>query len=175
MNADASQDMLGSVHTNVEITEEDAIATYSNLTKQHSVEWLNVEANDYFRQAGCICLTPEEFAESEHGKAIENDGVYLLESQKGGEPPVPWPKVSTSTYKPLEGIRMIDISRVIAAPTIAKMAALFGATVIRVSCSSPPDVGPLLVDGNLGKRDVTLDLKSAESKENLKKLLRTRM
>jgi crotonobetainyl-CoA:carnitine CoA-transferase CaiB-like acyl-CoA transferase len=66
---------------------------------------------------------------------------------------------------------MIDISRVIAAPTIAKMAALFGATVIRVSCSSQPDMGSLLVDGNLGKRDVTLDLKSAEGKETLKKLL----
>ncbi|KAJ5769524.1 CAIB/BAIF family enzyme [Penicillium odoratum] len=66
---------------------------------------------------------------------------------------------------------MIDISRVIAGPTIAKMAALLGATVIRKSCSSQPDMGSLLVDENLEKRDVTLDLKSVEGKKTLRDLL----
>ena len=32
-------------------------------------------------------------------------------------------------------------------------------------------MGPLLVDGNLGKRDVTLNLKSAEGRDALKQLL----
>jgi hypothetical protein len=49
----------------------------------------------------------------------------------------------------------------IAAPTIAKLAA----TVIRISCSTEPDMDPLLIDGHLRKRDVTLDLTSDDGKE----------
>jgi crotonobetainyl-CoA:carnitine CoA-transferase CaiB-like acyl-CoA transferase len=71
----------------------------------------------------------------------------------------------------LEGIKNIEIARVISAPTVTKMWALYEATVIRVSCPSQPDMGPLLIDGNLGKRDVTLDLKSRQGKDTLKQLL----
>jgi hypothetical protein len=94
-----------------------------------------------------------------------------LERVSSTEAPVPWPSTSTNTKRPLEGLKIIDVSRVIAAPTVTKLAALFGATVIRVSCPSQPDIGPLLIDGNLGKRDVTLNLKTKEGRDALRELL----
>lgn len=71
----------------------------------------------------------------------------------------------------MQGLRLLDLLRVIAAPTVAKLAALLGATVIRVSCTTQPDMGPLLIEGNLGKRDVSLDLKSEKDRQTLRQLI----
>lgn len=43
--------------------------------------------------------------------------------------------------------------------------------MIRVSCTTQPDIGPLLIDGNLGKRDVSLDLKSESGRATLRRLI----
>ncbi|KAK7204241.1 CAIB/BAIF family enzyme [Myxozyma melibiosi] len=172
MNATPILTMLG-LPIDRSVTMDQAIKDYISTVEQHDAEWLDIESNEHFRQAGTICLTPEEFARSEQGKAIKDDPIYLLESKPApGLNPVPWPTTtSTSALRPLEGIKIIEIARVIAAPTISKLAALYGATVVRVSCLTEPDMGPLLVDGNLGKYDVSLDLKTLEGKKALDKLL----
>ncbi|KAF5228895.1 hypothetical protein FANTH_14385 [Fusarium anthophilum] len=51
------------------------------------------------------------------------------------------------------------------------LAALYGATVLRVSCASEPELGLLLVDGNLGKLDTSINLKSTEGKKQFLELL----
>lgn len=172
MNSNKIQTMLGLPLHDPTLSEADTVKKYCETVASHSSEWLDVEANEHYRQAGTICLTPEEYLTSEQGRAMKDEPIYNLDQTSDERlPPVPWPSSDSSTFRPLEGIKMIDISRVIAAPTIAKLAALYGATVIRVSCSSQPDMGPLLVDGNLGKRDVTLDLKSDEGRRTLEALL----
>lgn len=172
MNATPTLTMLG-LPADRSVSEDQAIEDYIATVKQYDAEWLDIESNEHFRQAGTICLTPEEFTLSEQGKAIKDDPIYLLELKPApGLNSVPWPTTSpSSTLRPLEGIKIIEIARVIAAPTISKLAALFGATVVRVSCLTEPDMGPLLVDGNLGKYDVSLDLKTFEGKKALDKLL----
>ncbi|KAI0126980.1 CAIB/BAIF family enzyme [Xylariales sp. AK1849] len=173
MNATKSQTMLELQHTDPELKDEKAIIKiYSDRVSEYDSDWLDLEANEHFRQAGTICLKPEEYLESEQGKAVGHDPLFLLEQQNHATlPPSPWTQATSKSYRPLEGIKMLDISRVIAAPTIAKLAAVFGATVIRVSCDTQPDMGPLLVDGNLGKRDVTLNLKTDEGRRTLEDLL----
>ncbi|KAJ3454000.1 hypothetical protein MRS44_018632 [Fusarium solani] len=155
-----------------DITDEmEIIQEYCKAVSQHDSQWLDIEANEHWRQAGTICLTPDEFHASEQGKAIANDAIYSIEQvDMDALPPVPYPS-STKKYRPLEGIKIIDISRVIAAPTISKLAALYGATVVRVSCASQPELGMLLVDGNLGKHDTTINLKSIEGREQLLQLM----
>jgi hypothetical protein len=173
MNSDKTQGMLGLQQHDPELKDEDEIIKkYCNRVSQFDSDWLDLEANEHFRQAGTVCLTPSEYIQSEQGKAVASDPLFLLEHQAHSSlPPVPWPQMNTKSYRPLEGIKMIDLSCVIAAPTIAKLAALFGATVIRVSCDMQPDMGPLLVDGNIGKRDVTLNLKTDAGRKALDDLL----
>ncbi|KAI1761931.1 CoA-transferase family III [Hypoxylon sp. FL1150] len=152
--------------------EMDAIEGLSETVRKFDADWLDIEANEFWRQAGGICLTPEEYRESEQGRAVADGPLYLLEEFPSEKlPPVPWPEIETTTYKPLEGIKIVDLTRAIAGPTIAKLAALFGATVVRVSNTNLPDLGIVLFESNLGKRDAHLDLKTDEGKKALRRLI----
>lgn len=184
MNADRSLAMLGLPRDNPAVTtQEEAVAVYTDAVRRHDAEWLDVEANGHWRQAGTVCLTQREFDATEQGKATAAHGLYIISRHDGDHvakqnplPAVPYPAVSgdgdgDGKKKPLQGIKMLDISRVIAAPTVARLAAFFGATVVRVSHAGLPEVGALLLDGNLGKRDVSLNLKSEEGRAALKRLV----
>ena len=85
--------------------------------------------------------------------------------------------------KPYAGLRVVDLSQGIAGPYCAMLLAQYGADVIKVE---PPEgdwsrlLGPrygshtaFSVVGNLGKRSIVLDLKQAEDKEKLRRLVRT--
>ena len=174
MDATPTLKMLGLPESEPEMDDDEAIGVYCNTVKQWNSQDIDTAADSTYQQAGTICNIPEEFEKSEQGKATAEDGLYVLQRMSVSEsPPTPWPSTSAQSHmRPLEGIKILDLSRVIAAPTIAKLAALFGATVIRISCSTNPDMGPLLVEGNLGKRDVTLDLKSEPGKEVLRSLIK---
>ncbi|KAI0155424.1 CAIB/BAIF family enzyme [Hypoxylon sp. FL1284] len=165
--------MLGlPAHRDLE-DEMDAIEGLSAAVRRFDADWLDAEANEFWRQAGGVCLTPDEYRASEHGRAVADEPLYLLEEfPDAGLPPVPWPKVSsTTTYRPLEGIKVVDLTRAIAGPTIARLAALFGATVVRVSNTNLPDLGIVLFESNLGKRDAHLDLKTESGKAALRALI----
>ncbi|KAI1098759.1 CoA-transferase family III [Jackrogersella minutella] len=172
LNSDRSLRMLGlPTHKNV-ADEMEAIKRLSEGVRQFDAEWMDIEANEYWRQAGGICLTPEGYRESKQGKAVADDGLYILEEFLDEKlPPVPWPEVDTKTYRPLEGIKIVDLTRAIAGPTIAKLAALFGATVVRVSNIKLPDLGIVLLESNLGKRDAHLDLKTEKGRRSLHQLI----
>ncbi|KAL7916778.1 CoA-transferase family III domain-containing protein [Trichoderma velutinum] len=173
LNADKTLTMMKLPLHRFDMTDEmEIIQEYCNAVSKHNSQWLDLEANEHWRQAGTICLTPDEFHASEQGKAIANDAIYCIEKvDEDNLPPVPYPSTSTNKYRPLEGIKILDVSRVIAAPTISKLAALYGATVVRVSCASEPELGLLLVDGNLGKHDTTINLKYAKGRGQLLELL----
>lgn len=90
--------------------------------------------------------------------------------------------------RPFEGIRVIDITHVLAGPFAAYQLGLFGADVIKVENPSDPDQsrdsGPdealnaigmgtgFLTQGS-NKRSITLDLKTEAGREVLKKLVAT--
>ncbi|KAI1806118.1 CoA-transferase family III [Daldinia bambusicola] len=172
LDSDRSLRMLG-LPTHRDVADEmEAIKGLSDRVRQFDADWLDIEANEYWRQAGGICFTPEEYRETEQGKAIADDGLYILEEFPDKRlPPVPWPRVETETYRPLEGIKIVDLTRAIAGPTMAKLAALFGATVVRVSNTKLPDLGIVLFESNLGKRDAHLDLKTEEGRDALRHLI----
>jgi crotonobetainyl-CoA:carnitine CoA-transferase CaiB-like acyl-CoA transferase len=81
----------------------------------------------------------------------------------------------------LSGVRVVDLSRVLAGPHCAQLLAESGATVIKVESPDGDENRrwtPIMPDGlssnfqsvNRGKRFMTLDLKSPESAEILKRL-----
>lgn len=77
----------------------------------------------------------------------------------------------------LQGVRVLDLSNIIAGPAAGRVLAEFGALVTRIEMPSPI-AGPRMttwfgIDVNQGKRSVILDLKSEEGKRILRRLVET--
>ena len=91
--------------------------------------------------------------------------------------------VSLDFVKPLDGIRVLDLSRILAGPYCSMLLSDFGAEIIKIENPDKGDdtraYGPPFVDGesvyflsvNRGKKSLALNLKSAEGREALKKLI----
>ena len=69
--------------------------------------------------------------------------------------------------RPCEGIRVLDLTRVIAGPVGARTLAALGADVLRVDPPHLPEIPEGHVDTGVGKRAATLDLADAERREAL--------
>lgn len=87
-----------------------------------------------------------------------------------------FPAANASGEKILSGVRVLDLSNVIAGPAAARILAEFGADVIRIDPPAP-QAGPRMtmwfgVDVNQGKRAIILDLKTAEGRSVLEKLVK---
>lgn len=76
-----------------------------------------------------------------------------------------------SSDRPLAGLRVLDLTRVLAGPVATRFLAGFGADVLRID---PPDWEEpgVIPDVTLGKRCARLDLKTASGKASFKTLLR---
>ncbi|KAI0394061.1 CAIB/BAIF family enzyme [Xylariaceae sp. FL0594] len=175
LDSDKSLRMLGlPPRAADDVTDElEVIRRISAKVAERDAEELDIEANEHWRQAGAVCLTPEEYRESDQGKAVAADSLYTIDEFPSGElPPVLWSHVDTTSFRPLEGIKLVDLTRAIAGPTIARLAALFGATVVRVSNAELPDLGIVLFESNLGKRDAHVNLKTEEGRTALLDLIR---
>jgi len=90
--------------------------------------------------------------------------------------------------RPFEGIRVLDITHVLAAPFATYQLAVFGADVIKIEHPSEPDqtridgsdpllsaekIGTHFIIQNGGKRSLTLDLKMGAGREVLRRLVPT--
>jgi crotonobetainyl-CoA:carnitine CoA-transferase CaiB-like acyl-CoA transferase len=73
--------------------------------------------------------------------------------------------------RPLSGLRVLDLTRVLAGPTSARTLAEHGADVLRVSVPGLPDNDGMMKDTGHGKRSVELDLKSRAGAERLRELV----
>lgn len=73
--------------------------------------------------------------------------------------------------KPLDGIRVLDFSRVLAGPTIGRTLAEHGADVLRIASPNLPSATPLVIDTGYGKRSAFVDLDTDQGQHDFKRLL----
>ncbi|AXE32367.1 carnitine dehydratase [Chromobacterium phragmitis] len=73
--------------------------------------------------------------------------------------------------RPLDGVRALDLTRIIAGPVAGRALAAHGADVLRVTSPRLPTIPTLDIDTGRGKRNVQLDLLDAGSREILRSLL----
>jgi len=71
----------------------------------------------------------------------------------------------------LAGIRVLDLTRVIAGPVCGRVLAGHGADVLAVTAAHLPQIAPLLLDTGFGKRSCHLDLRTAGDRAALDRLL----
>jgi crotonobetainyl-CoA:carnitine CoA-transferase CaiB-like acyl-CoA transferase len=123
----------------------------------------------------------EEWSASPHAKALAE--LPLLSIEKIGEAaPKPWPKTwisktwtsKTSTEggdRPLAGVRVLDLSRVIAGPVAGRTLAVHGADVLLISGPDLPAIPWLTIDTGRGKLSSFVELKSEQGRDVFRGLL----
>ena len=83
-------------------------------------------------------------------------------------PPRPWPEGD----RPLAGLRVLDLSRVIAGPVAGRTLAAHGADVLLVSGPELPAIPWLTIDTGRGKLTTFVELKSEAGRAQLRELLK---
>ncbi len=108
----------------------------------------------------------DEWSATPHAKALA--GLPLISITKIGEAaPRPWP----AGDRPLAGIRVLDLSRVIAGPVAGRTLAAHGADVLLISGPKLPAIPWLTIDTGRGKLTSFVELGSGDGRAILRGLL----
>jgi len=133
--------------------------------------------NHSARQAGSPVLQTSEFLSTPHGKVVASLPPFTLFPVERDTAPVPF---TSQTISPaggpiqcLKGIRVLELCRVIAGPTIGRSLAAHGAQVLKVTSPHLPDVPFFQVDVNVGKHTTALHLHNPDDRRTFASLLTT--
>lgn len=148
-------------------THEDIVQAIESAVKKFTVDELE-ELNAQNRQAGVKAYTHAEFLKTPHGKTNMSLPPWSVEGLEDKTPQIP---LQTKDNRLLSGIKVLELCRIIAGPTITRILGEYGAEVIKVTAPYLSDVPFFQVDGNMGKRATDLDLKSPEGRAAFEKLL----
>src|SRR5712675_1874197 len=108
----------------------------------------------------------DEWSALPHAKALAE--LPLIAIEKIGEAePKPWPKGD----RPLAGVRVLDLSRVIAGPVAGRTLAAHGADVLLISGPDLPAIPWLSTDNGRGKLSSFVELKTEQGQSTLRDLL----
>lgn len=174
MNPEPTQDSVGLPYNKDVTSAEESWAPYEEKLAQIDSSEMQRLASDVYKQAGTICWTTEEFKKSEHGKANAHVGLYEIHSVENEKQPACWwPEIpETSAQRPLAGLKVVDLTRVIAAPAVTRGLAELGASVMRITAEHITDMSNLHVDLSWGKWNAHLDFRKEEDREKLRALVR---
>src|SRR5260221_1977005 len=75
--------------------------------------------------------------------------------------------------RPLTGVRVLDLTRVVAGPVCGRVLAAHGADVLNISAAHLPSWEPVVIDTGRGKRSAFLDLRASADRQTLQDLLDT--
>lgn len=105
------------------------------------------------RGIATVVRTEQEWQAHEHGVATQGEG-WAQVSPAGERPEL------GSAATPLDGIRVLDLTRVIAGPTCSQFLACLGADVLRIDPPHHPEILDQHLSTGMGKRSAELDLRS---------------
>ena len=174
LNPNPSLEAIGYPWDKPEITsEEDSWAIFaSRMVEKSATGWDRLLGEEH-RQAATVCLTPDEYAESAQGKANADVGLYKIYHLPNLDQRQGWWQESPNTLpsRPLAGLKVVDLTRVIAGPAIGRGLAELGASVMRVTAPHLADFSGLHPDLNWGKWNCSLDLRREDDRQALFSLM----
>jgi len=110
---------------------------------------------------------PAEWQQHPEARAVAT--LPLFEIVRIGDAPA---EAAGRGERPLSGVRVLDLTRVIAGPVCGRTLAGHGADVLLVTAEHLPAIEVHLMDGGFGKRSARLDLRRADHLEQLRVLMR---
>jgi crotonobetainyl-CoA:carnitine CoA-transferase CaiB-like acyl-CoA transferase len=120
--------------------------------------------------AAGLCVTAmRSFAEWDahpQGRAVQSEPLVAI-TRIGDAPPQPLP----SAERPLGGVRVLDLTRVIAGPVCGRTLAAHGADVLLITAAHLFNPLPLTIDTGRGKLSAQLDLRNDAARATLCDLL----
>ena len=127
------------------------------------------EVESVAAEAGAIAaiMRPmEAWRDSAQGQAVT--GLPLISLARiGAAPKTP----VRARARPLDGLKVLDLTRVIAGPVCGRVLAAHGADVLAISAPHLPSMAELTVDVGRGKRSAHLDLRADEDGRHLAALI----
>jgi crotonobetainyl-CoA:carnitine CoA-transferase CaiB-like acyl-CoA transferase len=136
----------------------DAVAGMSARDVQEAVTWAG--------GAAAAMRGREDWLAHPQGQAVAELPPVSLQSL--GPAPA---RALFNSDRPLGGIRVLELTHVIAGPVAGRTLAAHGAEVLHVGAAHLPTVRPLVVDTGLGKRSAHIDLSTDGGRHRLRKLI----
>jgi crotonobetainyl-CoA:carnitine CoA-transferase CaiB-like acyl-CoA transferase len=144
---------------------------YSREAVQRALDgWEAEKFETAAAQAGLVVSMTRSFAEWDahpQGQAVSRLPMFSIE-KIGDAPPQPLPPGE----RPLSGVRVLDLTRVIAGPVCGRTLAVHGADVMSVTAAQLPQMMPLVIDNGRGKLSTFIDLRGASGRDTLSGLAR---
>jgi crotonobetainyl-CoA:carnitine CoA-transferase CaiB-like acyl-CoA transferase len=137
--------------------------------EKKSAAWYGEPLEDAIHAAGgCAGFVRSAAEWQRHAQAQAVAARPLIEIVRVADAP---PERVSKGARPLEGIRVLDLTRVLAGPTCARSLAEHGADVLKISAAHLADSGPMDVDTGIGKLSARLDLRSGDDRAKLERLV----
>ncbi|RZT11152.1 CoA-transferase family III [Duganella sp. CF402] len=162
------------LHTNAP-HHRDAVLAALGCVPERSVvaravaAWRGLELEEaVLAQGGCAAVmrSMEEWRAHPQGRSVASEPlIALADTGRASQREWAW-----SSQRPLAGLRVLDLTRVLAGPVATRFLAGYGADVLRIDppCWNEPGVIP---EVTLGKRCARLDLRRPEDRAVFEKLL----
>ena len=133
----------------------------------------SIEAEELIRSHQGIAAavrTPEDWRT--HPQSAAAAGFPLVAIERLAAAPVrDFPPSAADPLRPAAGLRVLDLTRVIAGPVATRTLALLGADVLRIDSPRMPEIVAQHLDNGMGKRSALLDLREPDQLAILNKLI----
>ncbi|MDQ8044940.1 MAG: CoA transferase [Solirubrobacteraceae bacterium] len=130
--------------------------------------------------AAAAAHTLDEWSAHPHGGRVGDHPLIDTTVRADGRPawqPGPWhdgsgsPSTDDADRRPLAGLRVLELTRVVAGPVAGRTLSWFGADVLRIESPLHDELRTLTVDTGPDKRSATLDLRRPEDRARFEELV----
>jgi len=147
-------------------------ATAQREDAQHALRsWKALDFEQAAAERGLVVAALRSFAEWDahpHAQAVAAQPLLTLE-RIGDAPPLALPELSADQL-PLTGLRVLDLTRIVAGPVAGRTLAALGADVLLVNSPHLPNIG-LIAETSRGKLSCHLDLHAQDDRQAMDALV----
>lgn len=137
--------------------------------------WRATDFENAAAERGLVVTALRSFGEwdaTAQGQAVRAQPLFTIE-RIGDAPPLPLPALAlagANACRPLAGVRVLDLTRILAGPVGGRTLAEYGAAVMLVNSPSLPNIAAI-ADTSRGKLSALADLRTGEGRDALNRLI----